>query len=198
MINELTKEQWDKVPLYLDKWLKIGHDTSRINREKAKKAIEWAYEFAGFEKPEIFIYLDSPMAIQIAANLIKNIKWDKDIKLDSKLDSKLVSKLDSQIDPKLRSQIASRLCSQLYSQLASELASQLASQINSQLASKLISKLHSLINSLASQLRSQLHSQLYSQLESQLASQLYSQLERFNDVSYKWYCFCIRQSKKNS
>jgi hypothetical protein len=52
MINELTKEQELKVAEYYKKWHDIGHTTQRIDRDKAKEAISWAYEFLEFQKTQ--------------------------------------------------------------------------------------------------------------------------------------------------
>lgn len=124
MIAELTKEQWAKVPVYLKKWLDIGYDTSRLDRERAKKAVTWAYEFTNNRPPEVFIFLDSPMACQLAANLIKNTKWDEPSQLDSQLRSQLHRQLDNKLGRHLGSQLYSHLDSQLRSQLRSQLDSQ--------------------------------------------------------------------------
>jgi len=204
-VTELSKEQWAKVPVYLKKWLDIGHDTSKIDRDKAKDAVTWAYEFAGNDAPKYFIFLDSPMACQLAANLIKNTPMDEPSQLNSQLDSQLRSQPRSQLDSQLRSQPRSQLGSQLYSHLGSQLNSQLYSELYSQLNSQLDSQLGSQFDSrLYSQINSQLFSQLYSQLGSQLDSQLYSQLRsklrsklnsqlrsqklfKWDGVDFKWY-----------
>jgi hypothetical protein len=188
-IKDLSKEQWAKVPQYLNKWLGHGYRTRTTDRKKAKSAINFLYvDMLKVTAPKFVIFLDSPMACQLAANLIKNTKWDKPqlhsqlrsqlySQLDSQLDSQLYSQLSSQLRSQLRSQLDSQLYSQLRSQLDSQLDSQLRSQTHSQLSSQLYSQLHSQLRSqLYSQLRSQLHSQLVSQLHSQLDSQLRSQL----------------------
>ena len=45
-------------------------------------------------KPKYFLFLDSPMACELAINILKNIKFDK---LTSQLKSQLDSQLDSQL-----------------------------------------------------------------------------------------------------
>ncbi len=183
MIEKLTATQQKKVPVYLNKWLKAGLRTKTTNKKDAKKAINFLYEkILKTEKPKYVIFLDSPMACQLAANLLKGTKFDS-----SQLDSQLRSQLDSQLDSQLRSQLYSQLDSQLYSQLDSQLYSQLSSQLDSQLDSQLRSQLYSQLRSqLYSQLRSQLDSQLRSQLDSQLRSQLSSQLSSQKLEYFSW------------
>ncbi len=164
MIIKLTKKQESKIPVYLNKWLKQGYRTKTIDRKKAKAAVSWFYtDILKIDKPKYVIFLDSPMACQLACNLIKNTKWD------SQLDSQLYSQLDSQLGSQLDSQLNSQLSSQLYSQLDSQLRSQLDSQLRSQLSS---------------QLSSQLYSQLSSQLDSQLSSM---KKEYFYNSNFNWY-----------
>jgi hypothetical protein len=181
MKTKLTKKEESKIPVYLKKWQEYGYRTKKTDRYLAKKAVNFLYEkIMKLERPEFIIFLDSPMACELACNLIKGTKLDGS-QLDSQLDSQLYSQLHSQLYSQLHSQLGSRLYSQLYSQLDSQLHSQLDSQLYSQLHSQLYSQLHSQLGSrlysqLDSQLYSQLHSQLRSQLRSQLSSQLYSQL----------------------
>ncbi len=137
MIEKLTKDQQKKVPVYLNKWLKKGYRTKTVDKKLAKKAVNLLYEkILKIDKPKYVIFLDSPMACQLAANLIKNTKLDS-TRLDSQLDSQLRSQLRSQLDSQLDSQLGSQLRSQLYSQLRSQLYSQLGSQLGSQLRSQL-------------------------------------------------------------
>ena len=96
MIEKMTPKQEKLVPVYLNKWLKAGRRTKTINKTKAKKAVNFLYEkIMKIEKPKYVIFLDSPMACQLAANLIKNTKIDSK-ELDSQLSSQLHSQLDSQ------------------------------------------------------------------------------------------------------
>lgn len=49
MICDLTQEQLDEMPKYVDKWVSIGLSTDLIDFEKAKEAIHLAYAAAGLE-----------------------------------------------------------------------------------------------------------------------------------------------------
>jgi hypothetical protein len=151
------------------------------NRPLVIEQTKLFYKACGFEEPKYFVFLDSPMAVQIAGNLLKNTKYTE---LWSQLGSQLRSQLESQLGSQLWSQLRSQLWSQLGSQLESQLRSQLWSQLESQLRSQLRSQLES---QLGSQLRSQLRSQLWSQLESQLRSQLWSQLwSQLRSQKFEW------------
>ena len=117
MITKLTKAQEKKIAVYLKKGEDIGYRTKTIDRVKAKKAVDFLYkDIMKIDKPKYVIFLDSPMAVQLAYNLIKNTKF-----YDKITDSQLRSQLNSQLASQLRSQLDSQLYSQLYSQLESQL-----------------------------------------------------------------------------
>jgi ribosomal protein L17 len=115
MIDSMTKAQEKKVPVYLNKWLKYGYRTKAVDKKKARKAVDFLYkDILKIPAPKHVVFLDSPMACQLAYNLLKNTKWDE------QLESQLESQLDSQLDSQLRSQLDSQLYSQLDSQLESQ------------------------------------------------------------------------------
>jgi hypothetical protein len=73
MISALTKAQEDQIPVYFKKWENIGYRTETVNKEKCNSAISFLYtKLLSKEAPKHIIYLDSPMAVQRAANLIDN------------------------------------------------------------------------------------------------------------------------------
>jgi hypothetical protein len=68
MIDKLTKEQEDQIPVYLKKWLDIGYRTASMDREKVKSGVEFLYKtFLHMDAPEIH-FVDSPIAAQKLAN----------------------------------------------------------------------------------------------------------------------------------
>ena len=92
MLTKLTKKQEKALPKYLNKWVKQGLRTKTIDKKKAKKAINFMYkDILNMKHPKYIVYLDSPMACQLACNLIKASKFDEKVKY-----SQLHSQLDSQ------------------------------------------------------------------------------------------------------
>jgi hypothetical protein len=79
MVIELTQEQIDLLPVYRDKWLKIGLDTTPLDKDKATKAIHKAYECGGLEPPKEIIFTESPLdSYNVYKNLIDNrssVRW---------------------------------------------------------------------------------------------------------------------------
>ena len=59
-IKKLTAEQEALIPVFRDKWIKIGTATGPTDRELAKDAISRAYEVAGLKPPSEFVFVRSP------------------------------------------------------------------------------------------------------------------------------------------
>jgi hypothetical protein len=61
-IEKLTAEQEAMIPVYRDKWIKIGTSCDPCNLEESKKYAKMAYNAAGLKCPDKFYLVDSPMA----------------------------------------------------------------------------------------------------------------------------------------
>lgn len=61
-IEKLTAEQEAMIPVYRDKWIKIGTCCDPCNLEESKKYAKMAYDAAGLKCPDKFYLVDSPMA----------------------------------------------------------------------------------------------------------------------------------------
>ena len=75
-IQKLTAEQKALLPVYTDKWRKIGLSTEPCNRILAEQAVKEAYLIAGLKPPEKFVWCDSPLSLVITDNLLKNKSKD--------------------------------------------------------------------------------------------------------------------------
>lgn len=70
-IDKLTPAQELLVPIYLNKWLKIGRSTERINKERAIEAVKTIYRVSGRKEPSQFFFFDSPLQCQLAVAAAK-------------------------------------------------------------------------------------------------------------------------------
>lgn len=75
MIKSLTKEQQEKMPSYVNKWLSIGLDNKRANRSKAEAAIAEIYKQANLAPPTTIEWVQSP--IEATKLLREKYKIDK-------------------------------------------------------------------------------------------------------------------------
>ena len=107
MITKLTKKQESKIKIYQKKWYDKFHSLE-FDEKKATDFVDVLYSILCKPKP-IKIILDSPLACQLAINILKlNDVSQLDSQLRSQLDSQLRSQLDSQLDSQLRSQLRSQ------------------------------------------------------------------------------------------
>jgi hypothetical protein len=60
MITELTEEQRALLPVYADKWIKIGLSTEPADKERAERGIRGYYRVAQREEPNQIIWCSSP------------------------------------------------------------------------------------------------------------------------------------------
>ncbi len=71
MINTITPEQEAKIPEYLEKYNKIGTNTSPCDRARAEAAVSASYAYLKFTPPT-FVWADSPFqGARLAAQLAK-------------------------------------------------------------------------------------------------------------------------------
>ena len=76
-ITKLTAEQQALMPVWAEKWMRIGLSCDPLNEAAAKDAVCRAYAQAGLAAPQ-FIVCDSPLSGAITASILKNPKrvWD--------------------------------------------------------------------------------------------------------------------------
>lgn len=105
MITKLTKKQKALLPVYRDKWLKIGLSTEPSNHVKAEDAINRAYEMVGLEKPKQFVWCGSPQSAAITLSILKNEKVMKEIWGKYAKDFKLGDSVRDSVEDSVRASV---------------------------------------------------------------------------------------------
>ncbi len=76
MITELTKEQEDKMPEYVYKWIEIALSTDDCDREKAEHWCKEAYKAAGLKPPKRIYWTNNPIeCAELADSLDDRGRW---------------------------------------------------------------------------------------------------------------------------
>ena len=71
MLDKLTKEQEDLIPVVRQEWLDVFFkNKGNINKKIFEEQIEWLYKRLNYEKPFIW-YCDSPIMVQIIINILR-------------------------------------------------------------------------------------------------------------------------------
>ena len=175
-IETLTKEQEEKIPIYLQKYYDRVYKGLKIDKSKAEKSIKNIYTNAGYKEPIIW-YCQSPWQAQIVINLLKESN------LGSNIESNLRSNLGSNLESNLKSNLRYNLAFNLWSNLESNLRSNLEFNLRSNLDSNLRSNIES-------NLESNLKSNLKSNLRSNIGNFKWEQFSYYGNISdHGWTCF---------
>lgn len=70
MLDELSPAQKAALKPHAAKWLWTSLNTDPIHRSRAKAAVELAYECAGLEAPDQFIWCSSPLVMDLAYRMV--------------------------------------------------------------------------------------------------------------------------------
>jgi len=75
MIEQLTEEQKEKMPQYVETWTQIGLSCEPSDFEKCKKFAKMAYTAADLPEPSKFVLVDSPKsAVKELREVLPNVK----------------------------------------------------------------------------------------------------------------------------
>ena len=72
MLEKLTKEQEELIPVVKQEWLDLFYK-GKLNEEKLRKGVKWLYQFCGYKEPQVFI-MDSILGTQVMISSLNNIR----------------------------------------------------------------------------------------------------------------------------
>jgi hypothetical protein len=75
MLEQLSQEQIDQIPVIRDKWIKIGLSTGKTDKKRVEEAIDLVYQCADLEPPSIKRWAKSPLE---GAKIAAQFAADKD------------------------------------------------------------------------------------------------------------------------
>src|SRR3990167_5784932 len=99
-IETLTPEQEALIPIVRDEWIKfcLGGDCL-IEKEKAKKGIEWVYSLANLSAPKFIAFAEGPLAAQIIARVFPDTCKAVSMKMDKQ-------SVEQSVDQSVRQSVA--------------------------------------------------------------------------------------------
>ncbi len=158
LIEKLTPEQEDLIPVIREKWRQIALSTEPIDRQKASEAIKFAYQLIGKQEPKI-LFFDSPYAfLNSFPPQLEGVLGD--------------SYEEFVIDYILDSEIASAFSGLLYTQLETQVEINVRIQLDREL------ELCLLIEQRYERLNSQMWDEMYENLIEQLG------VEKWNEMTF--------------
>ena len=119
MLETLNEEQIILMEKVKKEWLdKIFTTPLKLNKRKARSLIGWLYEFSKLEKPKI-IFVDSPLAIQYACNMLKGQVYDQ---------------VSDQVSNQVRGQVRGQVYGQVSDQVSNQVRGQVSNQVRDQVS----------------------------------------------------------------
>jgi hypothetical protein len=109
MLEKLNQEQEILMHATRDKYLKKFFSLPKLNIKKAEEWIKWLYRFCNLKEPQV-IFVDSPMACQLACNI-------------------MIGKDISQVWNQVRDQVGSQVWNQVGNQVWNQVENQVLSQV---------------------------------------------------------------------
>lgn len=74
-IEKMTPEQEALLPVYAEKYIRVGLSTDRMDKSAATSAVKRAYEIAGLEMPENVVFCKGPKDVQEKISKASNGKF---------------------------------------------------------------------------------------------------------------------------
>ena len=134
MLEKLTKAQEKLMHQVREEWLSYFFSGQEIDKDKAQKGIEWLYEFSGLKKPQV-IFVDSPLAVQIAVNMLQGKKRNQvENQVWGQVGNQVGSQVWDQVGSQVWDQVGGQVGSQVWDQVGGQVGSQVRGQVGSQVS----------------------------------------------------------------
>ncbi|MEE9451850.1 MAG: hypothetical protein V3V61_03730 [Gammaproteobacteria bacterium] len=141
MIEKLTQEQIDKMPLYVDRWLKIALSTEPLDFGRAKEAAIKCYEIAGLEPPKYFYHFESPYSAATGAAILglggsgvdKNQVRDQvEDQVEDQVRDQVKHQVEHQVEDQVRDQVRDQVGAQVWRQVRDQVEEQVWAHVGAQ------------------------------------------------------------------
>ena len=116
-LEKLTKFQEAKLEKVKNKWINFSlFGGDEINEKQAKKSIEWIYKISDLKKPKV-IFLDSPLALQFAANQVWNQVGNQ---VGNQLGNQVENQVRNQVENQVENQVSNQVSNQVWNQVRNQ------------------------------------------------------------------------------
>lgn len=174
MLTELTPEQEALIPVIKNKWLdRIFGNRQPVDREKAVFYTKWLYKLCVLKEP-LIIFMDSPMALQIGANIF----FQAGNQVENQVRSQIRSQAGGQIGDQVREQVWDRVRGQIRDRVGNQIGDRVGDQVRGQVWGQVRDQVGDQVEEqVREQIWGQIESQIWDQVESQVGGQVKSQIK---------------------
>jgi hypothetical protein len=191
-LEKLSAGQADMMETVRKEWLDLFFSFPTINRTRAKKAIEWLYEFSKLKKPEV-IFVNSPLGAQYAVHIRDQVVDQvRDQVLDQVRDQvrgQVRDQVWGQVWDQVRDQVWGQVRDQVWDQVWGQVLDQVRDQVGGQVWDQVWGQVWGQV---VGQVRDQVRGQVWGQVLDQVRGQkiIFQSFSSHGNVSdYGWLSF---------
>ena len=133
-LEKLNKKQEVLIPQIRDNWLdRFFNSGDELDIEAFKKGITFIYSLANLKDP-IKVYVDSPLGLQYACQILKKIKVSEQVsnQVWNQVGSQVKSQVWNQVSDQVRNQVSNQVWNQVSDQVNNQVWNQVWNQVSDQ------------------------------------------------------------------
>ena len=184
-LTALTAEQEVMLPMIRDKWLKVGLSTQPADRETAKAAAILTYKKASLKEPNIFVWLDSPMAgcigaymlAQVGAQVRAQVGAQVRAQVWDQVGAQVWDQVRAQVWDQVRAQVGAQVGAQVWAQVWDQVGAQVWDQVGAQVGAQVWAQVRAQVGAqVGDQVGDQVWDQVRDQVRAQVRAQVWDQV----------------------
>ena len=175
-IESLTEAQIAQLPIYRDKWLKIGLSTDPLDFEAAKAAAMKCYKLAGLEAPKYFYRFQSPYSAAIGATMLKHRDqvWAQ---VGAQVGDQVGDQVWAQVWDQVGAQVGAQVWDQVRAQVGDQVWAQVGDQVGAQVGAQVWDQVRAQVgDQVWAQVWAQVGAQVGDQVRAQVGDQVWAQV----------------------
>jgi hypothetical protein len=187
-IERLTPEQEAQIPIIRDEWLRHGLSCEPADWQTAEQAVRDAYTVAGLDPPKIIIRLASPHEGALGAAILKNTKFDKNVR------AQVRAQVRDQVRDQVGAQVGDQVRAQVWAQVGAQVRAQVGDQVRDQVGDQVWAQVWAQVGAqVRAQVRDQVGDQVWAQVWAQVGDQVGAAYWSQHEAGYmSWLAFFRR------
>ena len=175
-LTELNAEQTAMIATVRDEWINRMAKCQPTDDDAVREGVKWVYSLANLDEP-ILIMVDSPMAAQIAANMLKL--------------NQVRDQVGDQVRGQVRDQVGDQVRAQVWDQVWDQVGDQVRAQVWDQVGAQVRDQVRGQVgDQVWDQVRGQVGDQVWDQVRDQVGSLEYFYPGAYIDLwDFSWVSF---------
>jgi hypothetical protein len=132
MITELTKEQEELLPVYRDKWLKIGLCTERVDGKLCERISNYYYTSILKKSPVPVVVTSSPLSAWYAVCCCSTNVEQVRAQVWAQVEAQVWAQVEAQVRAQVRAQVEAQVRAQVRAQVWAQVEAQVEAQVRAQ------------------------------------------------------------------